>query len=162
MGLDVQSSWQPACYLPVCLCKLKTSHDILADNIISSALGKQLGKENRLKQKCLVIKIAISGNGWAGGAPGVGKCHMIPTEMKKKTVKWLFQVTATAISVTLYYASFSTGNALFSCTLLPMNILLMPDSYRYVFWGKPLIMLRKKENLPFRYICILFIMSPLM
>lgn len=31
-----------ACYLPVHLCKLKTSHDILADNIISAALGKQL------------------------------------------------------------------------------------------------------------------------
>lgn len=42
------------CYLPVPLCKLKTHPVILADDIISLALGKQLENENGLKQKCLI------------------------------------------------------------------------------------------------------------
>lgn len=63
--IDGQSYWQTACYLPVPLCKLETSHDILADDIIYLlALGKQLEKENGLKQNRL--EIAISGNSGAG------------------------------------------------------------------------------------------------
>jgi len=65
-GLDVQPCWQSACYLPLPLYKLKTSNDILADDIISSAFGKHLEEEDGLKQKCL-IKIAISGNSGAEG-----------------------------------------------------------------------------------------------
>lgn len=64
-GLAVQPCWQAACYLPVPLCKLKTSHDILTDDIISLALGKPLEKENGLNQKCL-IEIAIFGKRGAG------------------------------------------------------------------------------------------------
>lgn len=64
-GLAAQSCWQAACYLPVPLCKLKTHHDILADDIISLALGKPLEKENGLNKKCLT-EIAIFGNSGAG------------------------------------------------------------------------------------------------
>ena len=98
---------------------------------------------------------------WGRSAPGVGKCHIVPTEMKKKTVKWLYQITATTISFTLYYPSFSTGNVLFFCPMLPMYFLLILDSYKHTFRGKLLIILRKTGDLPFRYFCVLFVMSPL-
>lgn len=98
---------------------------------------------------------------WGRRAPGVGKCRIIPTEMKKKPVKWLFQITATAISFTLHYPSFSTGNTLFFCPLLPMYFLLILQGYKHTFRGKPLIILRKTEERSFRYFCVLFVTSPL-
>lgn len=68
IGVDVQPYWQAAHYLPVPLPKLKPSGGMLAGDIISSALGKQLEKENGLHQKCL-IEIAVSGNSGAGVLP---------------------------------------------------------------------------------------------
>lgn len=160
-GLDVQPHWQAARYLPIPRRKLKTTHDILADDIVSSALGKQLEKENGLKQKCL-IEIAVSGKRGAGGLLVWVNAISFQQRWKKKTpVKWLFQITAAAMSFTLYYLCFSTGNILFLFTLLPIYIHLILGNYTYTFRGKPLIVLGKMEDLPFRYFCVLFIMSPL-